>query len=151
MPVATSPRKQALMPSGPLRRALRAHGHAARALVQIGKDGVTDAVLAQLTAALFDHELVKLKIGTESPVGRFEVADRLAAQAGLSVVQILGRTILVYKQHPQHPRFDPEGRVRARAPEAKAPRREKRTRPPRGKARRGQARRGRARRGGAGT
>lgn len=94
------------MPSGELRRALRAHGHARRPLVQIGKGGVTAGVLAQLAQALFDHELVKVRIGTECPADRFTVADELGAQPGTQVVQLLGRIVLVYKRHPEKPRFE---------------------------------------------
>ena len=106
MPAATSPKKRSLMPSGDLRRKLRGHGHALGPLVQIGKAGVTGGVVAQLTQALFDHELVKVKIGSECPVDRFEVAERLADEPGVNVVQIVGRTILLYKRHPKTPRFE---------------------------------------------
>jgi len=102
----TSPRKRALMPTGDLRRRLRAHGHALNPLVQIGKGGVTNGVLAQIAQALLDHELVKVRIGTECPLDRFAVADELADQPGTHVVQILGRTVLVYKRHPKKPRFE---------------------------------------------
>jgi len=106
MPAATSPKKRSLMPSGDLRRKLRGHGHALAALVQVGKAGVTKGLVAQLAQALFDHELVKVKIGSECPADRFEVAERLAGEPGVNVVQILGRTILLYKRHPQTPRFE---------------------------------------------
>lgn len=102
----TSSRKRALMPTGALRRKLRAHGHALKPLVQIGKGGVTKGVLAQIAQALFDHELVKVRIGTECPVDRFAVADELARQPGTQIVQIIGLTVLTYKRHPQKPRFE---------------------------------------------
>jgi RNA-binding protein len=102
----TSPRKRALMPSGELRRKLRAHGHALNPLVQIGKSGITKGVLAQVAQALYDHELIKVRIGTECPIDRFAVADELAGQPGTNVVQILGRVVLVYKRHPEKPRFE---------------------------------------------
>ena len=106
MPTPTSPRKRALMPSAPLRRALRSAGHGLDPVVQIGRQGTTDRVVAQVTRALFDHELIKVKIGSECPETRFEVADRLAEGPGVKVAQILGRTILLYKRHPKHPRFE---------------------------------------------
>jgi len=114
MPAATSPKKRSLMPSGDLRRKLRGHGHALGALVQVGKAGVTKGLVAQLAQALFDHELVKVKIGSECPADRFEVAERLAGEPGVNVVQIIGRTILLYKRHPKTPRF--EGRRVGAAP-----------------------------------
>ncbi len=103
---ATSARKRALMPTGDLRRKLRAHGHALKPLVQIGKGGVTKGVLAQLAQALYDHELVKVRIATECPIDRFAVADEIAAQPGTQVVQLVGRIVLAYKRHPEKPRFE---------------------------------------------
>jgi RNA-binding protein len=102
------------MPTGKLRRTLRAKGHGLRAIVQVGKGGVTTGLLQQLAQALFDHELVKVKIATECPQDRFDVADQLGEQPGTQVVQIVGRTVLVYKRHPEKPRFEgPAARVAA--------------------------------------
>ncbi len=109
MPAPTSPKKRALMPSTKLRKALRAAGHHLSPVVQVGKEGVSEAVLAQLDAQLAAHELVKVRIGTESPEDRFEAAGRLGAAAGAQVAQILGRTVLVYRRHPEKPRFEPSG------------------------------------------
>jgi RNA-binding protein len=106
VPAPTSPRKRALMPSTRLRRALRAAGHHLEPVVQIGREGVSEAVLRQLDEQLLAHELVKVRIGTESPEDRFEVAERLGASAGAQVAQILGRTLLVYRRHPEKPRFE---------------------------------------------
>ena len=112
MPAPTSPRKQSLMPSTPLRRLLRASGHALQAVVQIGKGGTNEAVIAQVAQALLDHELIKVKLAQECPETRFEVAERLAESPGVNVVQILGRTILLYKRHPKQPRFEGEAALR---------------------------------------
>jgi RNA-binding protein len=95
-----------LMPSGPLRRALRAAGHHLAPVVQVGKEGVTPAVIRAVDRVLLDHELVKVKVGTESPEDRFEAAERLGAEAGAAVAQVLGRTLLLYKKHPEKPRFE---------------------------------------------
>ena len=74
MPAPTNPKKQSLMPSTPLRRRLRGAGHALTPVVQLGKDGTTEAVRKQILAALADHELIKIKLGSECPQDRFEVA-----------------------------------------------------------------------------
>lgn len=109
MSAPKSEKKRSLMASSPLRRALRAEGHHLSPVVQVGKEGVTEAVLRQLDRALGDHELVKVRIGTESPQDRFEAAEALAAGAGpgTKLAQILGRTVLVYRRHPEKPRFEP--------------------------------------------
>ena len=106
MPAPTSPRKKSLMPSTELRRRLRAAGHTLAPVVQIGKQGATAAVVKQVTLALYDHELVKVKLGSECPETRFEVAEHFAAEPGVKVAQILGRTILLYQRHPKQPKFE---------------------------------------------
>jgi RNA-binding protein len=106
VPAPTSPRKRALMPSSKLRKALRAAGHHLQPVVRVGKEGVTEAVLRQLDEQLLAHELVKVRVGTESPEDRFEVAERAGEAAGAHVAQILGRTLLVYRKHPEKPRFE---------------------------------------------
>ena len=134
MPAPTNPKKRALMPSTRLRKTLRAAGHHLSPVVQVGKEGVTEAVLRQLDEALSAHELVKVKIGTETPEDRFEAADRLGADSGAQVAQILGRTILVYRRHPERPRYEAAtARPALKELESAAPR-------TRGKARRAPAR-----------
>jgi RNA-binding protein len=94
------------MPSGPLRKKLRAAGHHLSPVLHVGKEGVSAPVLRALAEALSRHELVKVRIGTESPHDRFEAAELLSAGAGAQLAQVLGRTVLVYKKHPEKPRFE---------------------------------------------
>jgi RNA-binding protein len=117
VPTPLNPKKQSLMPAGKLRKALRAAGHHLAPVVQVGKEGVTAGVLAQLDEALLAHELVKVKVGSESPEDRFEAAARLGDLPGALVAQVLGRTMLVYRKHPMRPKFEPAPRV----PGLKAP------------------------------
>jgi RNA-binding protein len=108
MPTPTNPRTRALMPSSPLRRKLRAAAHHLAPVVQVGKEGVTEAVLRQLDRALLDHELVKVKVGSESPDDRFQAAEALRDGApGAVLAQVLGRTVLLYRRHPRKPRYEP--------------------------------------------
>ncbi len=114
----TSPKKRSLMPSSKLRRSLRAHGHALSALVHVGKGGLSPAVIKQVEQTLADHELVKLKVDTDSPHDRLTVAERLGALPGVNIAQIVGHAILIYKRHPREPRFEgatPEERAAKRA------------------------------------
>ena len=115
MPTTTSPKKQSLMPASRLRKALRAAGHHLSPVVQVGKDGVTAAVLQQLEEALLAHELVKVKVGSESPEDRFETSARVAAGPAMQLAQLLGRTLLVYRKHPTRPKFEPGPKVSAKA------------------------------------
>jgi len=102
----TSAKKRSLMPSGKLRQALRGHGHHLSPIVQVGKGGLSPAVIKQVEQALADHELVKLRVDADSPADRFAVADEMATLPGVNVVQIVGRAVLIYKRHPRQPRYE---------------------------------------------
>lgn len=91
--------------SGKAIRHLRGLGHHLDPVVQIGKDGITDAVVAATREALHAHELVKVKVGGEAPVDRKEAGDELAKRAGATLAQTLGRTFLLYKRHPHRPKI----------------------------------------------
>ena len=102
--------RAALDPRAPLSgkaiRHLRALGHHLSPIVQIGKDGITDAVVAATREALRVHELVKIKVGGEAPVERTEAGAELAERAGAVLAQTLGRTVLLYKRHPSAPKIE---------------------------------------------
>lgn len=96
--------------SGKQRRYLRSLGHHLEPVVQLGKQGFTDGVVAAVSEALERHELVKVRIGTECPDDRHDVAARLAPAVKGEVVQVLGRTLLVYRRHPKEPKIQlPKG------------------------------------------
>ena len=99
------------MPSTPLRRRLRGLGHALDPVVQVGKLGATSNVFKQVGQSLLDHELIKVKIGSECPDTLFELAALCAAENGVNVVQILGRTVLLYKRHPKKPRYEKSAHI----------------------------------------
>lgn len=95
---------------GKQRRHLRSLGHHLEPVVQLGKQGLTDGVTAAIDEALERHELVKVRLGTECPDDRHDVAERLAPAVKGEVAQILGRTLLVYRRHPKEPKIQlPKG------------------------------------------
>ena len=89
--------------TGKQRRHLRGLGHELRPLVQIGKGGIDDGLVAALEQALADHELVKIKLGEHAEVDRHEAAAALADRTKSDVAQVLGHTILLYRAHPDEP------------------------------------------------
>lgn len=89
--------------TGKQSRHLRALGHNLDALVMVGKEGVTEAVTKAVDQCLLDHELVKVKLNSEAPDDRHEAAETLAAALKADVAQVLGRTILLYRAHPEKP------------------------------------------------
>lgn len=109
----TEPEKKPTTPrplTGKQRRHLRSLGHHLEPIVQIGKQGLTDSVIAAVDEALARHELVKVRVGTECPEDRRDLAARLAPAVKGEVAQVLGRTLLVYRRHPKEPKIQlPKG------------------------------------------
>ena len=93
------------MLTGKQRRHLRALGHDLRPIVQVGKGGIDEGLVAALDQALTDHELVKIKLGEAAGLDRQEAADELAKQTGSEVAQVLGYTVLLYRADPEDPKI----------------------------------------------
>jgi len=91
--------------TGKQRRYLRSLGHHLEPVVQLGKHGLTEGVIAATDEAIERHELIKIRLGTECPDDRYDVAERLAPAVGGEVAQVLGRTILLYRRHPKEPKI----------------------------------------------
>ena len=77
-------------------RRLRAEGHHLKPVVITGHDGLSHDVLSKIESELRVHELIKIKIG-KGPIHRKDAAVELELKTGASVVQVLGRTILLYR------------------------------------------------------
>jgi RNA-binding protein len=90
---------------GKAARYLRSLGHELSPTVQIGKEGVTEGVVLATSRALLDHELIKVKVGSEAPDDRSDALASLATATTAELVQVLGRTGLLYKRHPEKPRI----------------------------------------------
>lgn len=91
------------MLSGKQRRYLRGLGHDLKPIVQVGKDGIDDGLIAAIDQALADHELIKLKVGESANLDRHEAADELARRTHSEVAQVLGYTVLLYRADPDEP------------------------------------------------
>lgn len=84
------------------RAELRAKANMLDAIFQIGKGGVSGALIAQTEDALKARELIKLKVLLEtSPEKPREVADSLAEATGADVVQVVGGSIVLFKANPE--------------------------------------------------
>lgn len=91
--------------NGKQRRALRALGHHLKPVVQVGQDDLTDGVFQAVDAQLLAHELIKVKVGEGASTDRHEVGEALAQKTKSELVQVLGRTLLLYRRHPEKPKI----------------------------------------------
>jgi RNA-binding protein len=85
------------------KRHLRTLGHRLNAIVQIGKFGITPTLIEALKQALARHELVKVSINGESPTEREVAASSLVKAVGAHLVQMVGRTLILYRAKDENP------------------------------------------------
>jgi RNA-binding protein len=78
-------------------RFLRGQAHDLRAMLQVGGKGITDALVAEVAAALEQHELIKVKVAAEDREARDAMIGELADRAGAALVQRIGHTAVLYK------------------------------------------------------
>lgn len=79
------------------KKRLRQIGHHLHPLVQLGNQGLTEAILAEIDARLEDHELIKVRIGGEDRVARQEAITLIATTTGAEVAQSIGKLVLLYR------------------------------------------------------
>ena len=83
--------------TGKQNRYLRGLGHGLNPYVMIGKHHLSDDVIKATDEALIAHELVKVRIQEGCLEDRKVVAAELADATGSAVVQVLGKTFLLYR------------------------------------------------------
>ncbi|HEY0512638.1 MAG TPA: ribosome assembly RNA-binding protein YhbY [Thermoanaerobaculia bacterium] len=88
--------------TGAQRKYLRGMAHYLKPIVQLGKNGLTDGVIASIDKALEDHELIKVRIAGAGDAKRAQ-ADEIAQRTRSAWVGMVGFVVILYRQQP-----DPE-------------------------------------------
>lgn len=89
--------------TGKQRRHLRSLGYELKPTVSVGKSGVTPAVIHSVHQAYTHAELIKARIERSWEIDRKEGARQLATATDSHLVQVLGRTVLLYRPDPDEP------------------------------------------------
>ena len=80
------------------RATLRAEANGLDPIFQIGKEGVTESVIAQIEDTFNTRELFKVKVHLEtSPETPKEIAQKIADATKCDVVQVVGGTIVLFR------------------------------------------------------
>ena len=86
------------MLTGKQKRFLRAEAHHLTPIFQVGKGGVNDEMLKQIRQALEVRELIKVRILDNCEDDKNEVAVNLARGTRAELVQLIGLTVVLYKE-----------------------------------------------------
>ncbi|WP_066311895.1 ribosome assembly RNA-binding protein YhbY [Bacillus sp. FJAT-29814] len=86
------------MLTGKQKRFLRAKAHHMDPIFQVGKGGVNENMIKQIADALEAREMFKISVLQNCDEDKTDVAEQLAEGAGAEIVQIIGNTIVLYKE-----------------------------------------------------
>ena len=89
--------------TGKQKRTLRAKGHHLKPTVNVGKQGLTPPMLVQVEDQLLAHELGKVKVLKSCPTEMAALTGAIVQATGAAVAQSIGRTVLLYRPHPEAP------------------------------------------------
>jgi RNA-binding protein len=102
---ASDARPVAPVLTGRQRKALRGRAHRLEPIVQVGREGVTDAVVRAVDETLATHELVKVRL--HEPEDKKADAAALAEGTRSALCGLVGHTVILYRPHPERPRIVP--------------------------------------------
>ncbi|MGL5295643.1 MAG: ribosome assembly RNA-binding protein YhbY [Culicoidibacterales bacterium] len=89
--------------TGKQNRFLRAKAQTIKPIFQIGKDGITPNMVHTIGDALEAHELIKVSILQNFSGTKQEAAQELAEQTHAALVQLIGKTIVLYRPSATKP------------------------------------------------
>ena len=85
------------------RAQLRGLAAAEDTIIQVGKGGINDNLIASVSAALKARELIKGKVLENSMLTAREACDALAEACKAEAVQVIGTKFVLYKRNEKKP------------------------------------------------
>ncbi|MFC4811297.1 ribosome assembly RNA-binding protein YhbY [Paenibacillus sp. GCM10023250] len=90
------------MLTGKQKRHLRALAHHLNPIFQVGKSGMNENLIRHIEEAIEVRELIKVNVLNNSTEDPKEVGEWVAAESGSELVQVIGKTIVLYKESKDH-------------------------------------------------
>lgn len=90
------------MLTGKQKRYLRSKAHHLDPIFQVGKGGVNENMIKQISEALEVRELIKVTILQNCDDDKETVASALVEGTKAELVQIIGKIIVLYKESSEH-------------------------------------------------
>ena len=91
--------------TGRQKRHLRALAHPLKPIVNLGKQGLSSETKREIESQLLDHELIKCKVLDSCPLSKKECAEEISTMTEIEVVQIIGKTLILFSPHPEDPKI----------------------------------------------
>lgn len=88
------------------RAQLRSMANTLQPIFQVGKAGISEELIEQLSLALEARELIKITVLETAPLTAREAADALSAPLRAEVVQCIGRKVVLYRESHENKRIE---------------------------------------------
>jgi len=75
-------------------------------IFQIGKGGISENLIQQVSDSLKKRELIKLRVLDNSEYSAGEAAKEIAEKTDSEVVQVIGSRFILFKRNPKEPVID---------------------------------------------
>ena len=75
-------------------------------IIQVGKQGINESLIASVNAALTARELVKGRVLENSMLTAREACDALSEACGAEQVQVIGTKFVLYKRNNKEPKIE---------------------------------------------
>lgn len=76
----------------------RAIGHALNPVVMISDKGLSEGVMNELERALYDHELIKVKVAIGDRAIRQQLIQEAVNRCKADIIQEIGKTVLIFRK-----------------------------------------------------
>lgn len=76
---------------------LKGLAHSLKPIVQLGGNGLTEGVVAEINNALSHHELIKVKVPSDDRDEKALIMNAILGETGSVKVQAIGHTLVIYK------------------------------------------------------
>ncbi|QJR82472.1 ribosome assembly RNA-binding protein YhbY [Alteromonas pelagimontana] len=76
---------------------LKGLAHALKPVVQLGANGLTEGVVAEINNALNYHELIKVKVPTDDREEKTLIMDAIVRETDSIKVQAIGHTLVLFR------------------------------------------------------
>lgn len=94
------------MLTGKQKRFLRSKAHHIQPIFQVGKGGVNSNLVKQVEEALEARELIKVSVLQNCEEDKETVAEDLSTGSKAELVQVIGSTIVLYKESVNQKRIE---------------------------------------------
>lgn len=84
---------------------LRSKTNSEEPILHLGKGGLSEPLLRQAEDALAARELIKGKVLETAPFSSREAAEQVAQAVCAEVVQVIGRTFVLYRRNQKEPKI----------------------------------------------